>query len=206
MFTFGSAVLQSEGRVNPAPQEGRSTPNMIEELDSLFPGDPSNISFSNLKDLATKVYIRYMSLRAHQDALGNVPRCTDIYGKDGDPWTPQDDGGEAFGWNGDRQMANLTLQMRDCLWYYEFCHAVVDGDIGRVMEIIKVTAVTDGANPPLTWALASSVLILGCWSFKLWKGADSACSLAHPHLYRRRAKGHPQQLACEPIREAWWVA
>jgi len=145
-----SSVLRSEGRVIAAPQEGESAPNIIQELDKLFPDKPSQISFSYLESLATKVYLRYMTTTAHQYALGDIPRPADIYGKDGPPWPPQDDGGEKLSWDGDRQMANLTLHMRDCLWYYELCHAIVDGDIGRVMEIIKVIAMVNGSTPFLT--------------------------------------------------------
>jgi len=149
-----SAILQSEGSAIAAPQEGESTPNIIQELDALLPEDPSKISFSNLERLATKVYLRYMTTKAHQYALGDIPRPADIYGEDGTPWPPQGDGGEKLGWNGDRQMANLTLRMRDCLWYYELCHAIVDGDIGRVMEIIKVTVIVVGSNLSLTWTFS----------------------------------------------------
>jgi hypothetical protein len=88
-----------------------------------------------------------MTTTAHQYALGDIDRPVDICGKGGPNWTPQGDGGEKHGWNGDRQMANLTLRMRDCLWYYELCHAIVDGDIGRVMEIIKVIAVVIAQLP-----------------------------------------------------------
>ena len=79
-----------------------------------------------------------MVSNAHYDALGDFPRSADTYGEPGSPMDPVDKEAEKRGWDGDRQMANLTLRMRDSLWYYELCHAVVDGDIGRVMEIIKV--------------------------------------------------------------------
>jgi len=91
-----------------------------------------------------------MTTKAYQYALGDIPRPADIYGVDGLLWPPQDDSGEKLGWSGDRQMANLTLRMRDCLWYYELCHAIVDGDIGRVMEIIKVVAMAYSSNHFLT--------------------------------------------------------
>ena len=133
-----SAVLRSEGKTINAPQEGESAPNIIQELDSQFPSEPSHIPLSNLAGLAEKVYLRYMTSNAHYDALGDIPRPGDIYGEPGSPMEPADIEVEKYGWNGDRQMANLTLRMRDCLWYYELCHAIVDGDIGRVMEIIKV--------------------------------------------------------------------
>ena len=82
-----------------------------------------------------------MTSNAHYDALGDLPRSKDIYGEPGSPMESMDEGVEKHGWDGDRQMANLTLRMRDCLWYYELCHAIVDGDIGRVMEIIKVVII-----------------------------------------------------------------
>lgn len=134
------AVLQSEGKVVDAPQEGESAPNIIQELDALFPDTPSQLPFSELEKLATKVYLRYMTTKAHQYALGDILRPVAIYGEDGAAMVPEADDGEKLGWNGDRQMANLILRMRDCLWYYELCHAIVDGDIGQVMDVIKVMA------------------------------------------------------------------
>ena len=145
-----SAVLRSEGRAIYAPQEGESAPNIIQELDALFPSEASQIPFSDLASLAEKVYLRYMTTNAHHDALGDIPHSVDIYGEPGSPMEPVDEGVEKHGWNGDRQMANLTLCMRDCLWYYELCHAVVDGDIGCIMEIIKVMAVIIDSNLSLT--------------------------------------------------------
>ena len=46
-----SAVLLSEGKSTVTPQEGESAPNIIQELDALFPGDPSQTSFSDLGTL-----------------------------------------------------------------------------------------------------------------------------------------------------------
>ena len=150
MLILHSTVLQSEGRTIDAPQEGESALNIIQELDALFPANPSESSFPDLESLAQKVYLRYMTTKAHQYALGDISRPADIYGEAGSPMDPTDDGGEKHGWDGDRQMANLTLRMRDCLWYYELCHAIGDGDIGRVMEIIKVMAMFMGLNLSLT--------------------------------------------------------
>jgi hypothetical protein len=50
-----------------------------------------------------------------------------------------DEGIEKLSWKGDWQHANLVLRMRDGLWYYELCHAIIDGDIGHVLEILKVS-------------------------------------------------------------------
>jgi hypothetical protein len=155
MFMATSAVLHSEGKSTTPPQEGKSVPNIIQELDALFPAGPSQTSFSYLKSLANKVYLRYMTSKAHYYALGNISRPADICGVPGSPVKPEADSGEAGGWNGDRQMANLTLRMRDCLWYYELCHAVVDGDIGRVMEVLKVTAVVSDSSPSLIYITSS---------------------------------------------------
>lgn len=143
ILTANSAVLRSEGRAIDPPQEGESTPNIIQELNTLF---PSNTSLSDLTSLAGRVYLRYMTSNAHHDALGDVPRSMEIYGTPGSTVEPMDEGMEKHGWDGDRQMANLTLRMRDCLWYYELCHAIVDGDIGRVMEIIKVMVLVVNSN------------------------------------------------------------
>ena len=135
-----SSILRSEGKTIDDPQEGQSAPNIIQELNIQFPSDPKT-SFSDLANIAEKVYLRYMTSNAHYDALGDIPRPADVYGEPGSPMKPVDKGVEKHGWDGDRQMANLTLRMRDCLWYYELCHAIVDGDIGRVMEVIKVGAI-----------------------------------------------------------------
>lgn len=137
---MGSAVLRSEGAVAGGTREGKSALNIIDELDELLKHRFSSITIDCLLNLARKVYLRYMVTGAHNDALGDVDRRVEIYGQPGSQMESQHDGVEKCGWSGDRQMANLTLRMRDSLWYYELCHAVIDGDIGRVLEIIKVTA------------------------------------------------------------------
>ncbi|KAF9048059.1 hypothetical protein BDZ89DRAFT_918061, partial [Hymenopellis radicata] len=40
--------------------------------------------------------------------------------------------------SGDRVLANSILFRRDFLWWIELSYAVSDGDIGRVMEIMKI--------------------------------------------------------------------
>ncbi|KAF9021243.1 hypothetical protein BDZ89DRAFT_930664, partial [Hymenopellis radicata] len=45
---------------------------------------------------------------------------------------------EAKGFTGDRVLANSILFCRDFLWWLELSYAVSDGDIGRVMEVLKV--------------------------------------------------------------------
>jgi len=138
MLITDRAVLRSEGMAISGTGEGESAPTIIEELDSLLKHLFSPITIDHLSTLSQKVYLRYMITGAHNAALGNIDRPVEIYGQPGSQMEPQNEGVEKYGWNGDRQMANLTLRMRDSLWYYELCHAIVDGDIGRVLEIIKV--------------------------------------------------------------------
>ena len=138
MLTTYRTFLRSEEIAIDRGREGRSALNIVDELDTLLNHGFSPITIDCLSSLARKVYLRYMVTGAHNDALGDIHRPVEIYGQPGSQMKPQHEGVEKHGWNGDRQMANLTLRMRDCLWYYELCHAIVDGDIGRVMEIIKV--------------------------------------------------------------------
>ena len=81
-----------------------------------------------------------MTSQAHESALGDTERLPEHYGELGEQMEAMDGGVEKLGWKGDQKMANLVLRMRDGLWYYKFCHAITDGDIGRVFEIIKVSA------------------------------------------------------------------
>ncbi|KAF9790841.1 hypothetical protein BJ322DRAFT_1104486 [Thelephora terrestris] len=110
--------------------QGGPTPNILDELEVLLNQKFSPISFNHLSDLAQKVYLRYMTTGAHNAALGDINRPVEVYGQPGSQMEPQHEGVEKFSWNGDRQMANLTLRMRDSLWYYELCHAIVEGDTG----------------------------------------------------------------------------
>lgn len=38
----------------------------------------------------------------------------------------------------DTTLANMTLFMRDAIWWREMCRAIAEGDTGRVWEILKV--------------------------------------------------------------------
>ncbi|CAE6411386.1 unnamed protein product [Rhizoctonia solani] len=38
----------------------------------------------------------------------------------------------------DLALANTILLMRDTAWYLEFCAAIAEGDIGRVLEVQKI--------------------------------------------------------------------
>ena len=102
-----------------------------------------------------------MIIGAHNAALGDVDRPVEIYGWPGSKMEPQHEEVEKYGWSGDQQMANLTLRMRDSLWYYELCHAIADGDIGRVMEIIKVTVLVSNCTIYLMKPTAATIFVLG---------------------------------------------
>jgi hypothetical protein len=130
-----SAVLRSERQFT-AP--GPKRPDIFEELGSQLSTIYPSITFDNLTTLADKAYHRYMTSKAYESALGDIKRSPEYYGEAGGPMEAMDEGVEKPGWKGDRQMANLILRMRDGFWYHELCHAIIDGDIGRVSEIIKV--------------------------------------------------------------------
>ena len=113
-------------------------PDIFEELELQLSTIYPSISFHDLEALADKVYHRYMTTQAYESAFGATKRPQEHYGKAGDEMEIGDEGVEKVGWEGDRQMANLVLRMRDGFWYHELCQAITDGDIGRVYEIIKV--------------------------------------------------------------------
>ena len=117
---------------------GPKHPDIFGELESQLSTTYPSISFHDLTILADKVYYRYMTSKAYESALGDTERSPEYFGKAGAPMKAIDEKVEKPGWKGDRQMANLVLRMRDGFWYHELCHAIVDGDIGRVSEIIKV--------------------------------------------------------------------
>jgi hypothetical protein len=167
VLTTYSAVLRSEGLAVSGAREAKSAPNIIDELNALLEHGFSPITIDHLSSLARKVYLRYMIIGAHNAALGDVDRPVEIYGKPGGQMESQHEAVEKRGWRGDRQMANLTLRMRDSLWYYELCHAIIAGDIGRVLEIIKVIAAVVDYAVCLTQSLAPTVFVLGSRSVQL---------------------------------------
>ena len=184
MLTISSAVLRSEGITVARTGAAESAPNVISELNALLKDRFSPITIDHLSNLARKVYLRYMIIGAHNAALGDVDRPIGIYGQPGSQMEPQHENTEKYGWSGDRQMANLTLRMRDSLWYYELCHAIIDGDVGRVLEIIKViTTVADHAIW-LTQSLAPAVFVLGSWCIELRQRAPCTRSYVYPRLQR----------------------
>ena len=129
-------VLRAEQGHSPS---GSKPPDVFEEVDSQFLKISPPITFHVLETLASKVYHRYMTTQAYESALGDTERPVQLYGKPGKTVEVTDEGVEKLSWEGDRQHANLVLRMRDGLWYYELCHAIIDGDIGRVLEILKVS-------------------------------------------------------------------
>ena len=79
-----SAVLHSEGKSTPPSQEGRSSLNIIQELDALFPAGSPQTSFAHLENLANKVYLCFMTTKAHCCSLcwgawwGRRASCIDV--------------------------------------------------------------------------------------------------------------------------------
>ncbi|KAF4568361.1 hypothetical protein EYR40_010237 [Pleurotus pulmonarius] len=106
-------------------------------------GRYAGTSFQFLQELAAVGYRRYMCTAAYEDALGVTQRDSAVYGTATSPHTVDlGVGEEGPNWNGDRQLANLILRLRDSFWYYEMNHAIAYGDIGRVMEIVKLLRFT----------------------------------------------------------------
>ena len=132
---MSSAVLRQE---KPYTAPGPKRSDVFDELESQLSTIHPSISFNDLTLLANKAYHCYMTTKAHESALGDTERLPEYYGVAGASMEPMDQGAEKSGWQGDRQMANLVLRMRDGFWYHELCYAICDGDIGRVSEIIKV--------------------------------------------------------------------
>ncbi|KAF9488156.1 hypothetical protein BDN71DRAFT_1513309 [Pleurotus eryngii] len=110
---------------------------LLHALDEFFkPGSRfASKPIGFLEHLAKTAYRRYLCTAAYDDSLGASSRNKDIYGEEPleSSHKPADNT-----WNGDRALANLVLQLRDFFWYYEMCHAISDGDIGRVFEVIKI--------------------------------------------------------------------
>ena len=62
----------------------------------------------------------------------------------GDPWPMRDRSTELpdMDVKGDCVLANSILRMRDSMIHYIFSHAVACGDIGRVLQILRVRVLT----------------------------------------------------------------
>ena len=165
---MNSAVLRSEKKYTPP---GPKCPDIFEELESQLSTIYPSISFDNLTTLANKVYHRYMTSKAYESTLGDTNRPPEHYGEPGEAMEATDEGVEKLGWKGDHQMANLVLRMRDGFWYHELFHAITDGDIGRVSEIIKVSVlIPDLAQiTPQCTPQGLAVHLLGLWIHQLWQ-------------------------------------
>ncbi|KAF9488430.1 hypothetical protein BDN71DRAFT_1347373, partial [Pleurotus eryngii] len=122
---------------SPPASQSKSTKKLLDYLNHAFSAVGSLVSkeFSFLEDLAAVAYRRYLTTAAYEDCMDDGPIPTgdaDLSGSD------NNDNDDEWKWKGDQGMANLALQLRDSFWYYEMCHAISHGDIGRVMEIIKI--------------------------------------------------------------------
>ncbi|KAI0687975.1 hypothetical protein BC835DRAFT_1419524 [Cytidiella melzeri] len=129
-------------------------------------GPFANCSFEHLMEFSAKVYKRYLTLAAYDDAFGYRPRNTTLYGpiiaplmsnsnnsssdqeigsasvaqrtKKGKQHVSASGFASGSSFKGDQAMINTTNFMRTVFWYTEFYAGVAEGDIGRVFEILKL--------------------------------------------------------------------
>ncbi|KAJ7807914.1 hypothetical protein B0H14DRAFT_2380960, partial [Mycena olivaceomarginata] len=96
-------------------------------------------SLDDLLTEANKLVHRYSSDRAYQTALSSTAfnKSPDLYKfKIGTPADPDSVGDSEF--TGDRVLANTIAFRRDYLLYFELSDAILEGDIGRVCEVLKL--------------------------------------------------------------------
>ncbi|KAJ7820873.1 hypothetical protein B0H14DRAFT_3735105, partial [Mycena olivaceomarginata] len=97
-------------------------------------------SLDDLLTEANKLVNRYSSDRAYQTALSSTAfnKSPDLYKfKIGTPADPDSLVGDSE-FTGDRVLANTIAFRRDYLLYLELSDAILEGDIGRVCEVLKV--------------------------------------------------------------------
>ncbi|EIN10569.1 hypothetical protein PUNSTDRAFT_64567 [Punctularia strigosozonata HHB-11173 SS5] len=143
------------------------TMHIIPLLNSYFAKDGvlEKITFDELSQLAKKTYERYLTTAAYEDAIGLTERSNSM-GDDevvdieipvveppntrvehtgristgrrtrrgAQPTIPGNDAQ----FRGDRCLANTVLFMRLSFWYLEISSGIAEGDIGRVLEILKI--------------------------------------------------------------------
>ncbi|KAF8146062.1 hypothetical protein K438DRAFT_1991146 [Mycena galopus ATCC 62051] len=97
-------------------------------------------SLDDLLTEAKKLVHRYASDRAYQTALSSTAfnKSPDLYKFNiGTPADPGSSGGDSE-FIGDRVLANTIAFRRDYLLYLELSDAILEGDIGRVCEVLKL--------------------------------------------------------------------
>ncbi|KAK1225472.1 hypothetical protein PQX77_011585 [Marasmius sp. AFHP31] len=101
-------------------------------LETIFApgGSLGGITYEELSALADLTYRRYMCNAAHDEARHPSLRETKVYGAEAKQQAERDEG--------DRVLANDITFLRVTFWYMELCAAIAEGDIGRVMEVIKL--------------------------------------------------------------------
>ncbi|KDQ26195.1 hypothetical protein PLEOSDRAFT_1085428 [Pleurotus ostreatus PC15] len=129
----------AESTIDGDTRDPKSTKQLLEFLNDSFASNGwfTNRPFSFLDELAASGYRRHLCTAAYEDSLrDNIPEPDPDSDNPLPPLSERYDYDKKF--QGDRVLGNLVLRLRDCLWYYEMCHATSHGDIGRVMEIIKI--------------------------------------------------------------------
>lgn len=106
---------------------------------------------NQLEQLAYTVYMRYMTTHAYQSTLEppvplSADRIQDLVAAELQRLSrgATTGTGQTTGTNlgADEMLGNIILFMRDAFWYLEFASAIPEGDVGRVVEIMKVCCKT----------------------------------------------------------------
>jgi hypothetical protein len=128
--------------------------HVLEELAKLFsPGGPYyDCKITQLEELAGKVYNRYMTTNAYQQTLSPPSSLShsDVHNAILQTLQSNSNSNRQAGilasdsnnLAGDQMLGNLVLLMRDMFWYLEFASAIPEGDVGRVLEVTKVSICT----------------------------------------------------------------
>lgn len=140
------------------------TPSLLDALAKYFgpDGTLNKCSFDELHTIATTIYYRYYTNRAW-DASQDMEMWTEEkYGpttnipipstssltadtnarldSSSNSNTKSTSGQRIETWTGDRVLSNNISFLKATSSYLEFCSAVAEGDVGRMVEIIKVWA------------------------------------------------------------------
>ncbi|KAL1711510.1 hypothetical protein EV715DRAFT_215226 [Schizophyllum commune] len=128
------------------------TKRPIEALDEFFAkgGPQADIQFDELHRWAREAYRRFFTGDAYNDALGGASQDHDTEQVDEEDVdvimrdAPQEDLGaknaikEDTVPEADSYLSNSILFLRSTAFYLELCAAIADGDMGRVLEVLKV--------------------------------------------------------------------
>ncbi|CUA68631.1 putative protein L294 [Acanthamoeba polyphaga mimivirus] [Rhizoctonia solani] len=134
--------------------------HMTDQLATLFAtgGPLDKYTFARLEGLATRIYTRFMTQEAFRRTLSlpatldkdfiylTVQRAldrvsvtsTNLPTEPNLEFAPDTSTSHSIHPNADQMLGNLVLLMRDTFLYLEFASAIPEGDVGRVMEVVKM--------------------------------------------------------------------